>query len=433
MPKTLFAGGIHPPGRKSATRECAIERMRLPARLVVPMSQHLGAPCQPLVSEGDPVLRGQLIGDVDATISAPIHSPASGFVTGIVKTTTPTGVSSAAVVIDVARPQDLDDYVQLPLSESASDMARAGGLVGMGGAAFPTHVKLRPPAGTVIEAVILNGCECEPYLTCDERVMIEQPAAVIEGAKLIRDAVGAKRVVAGIEDNKPEAIERMRAAANGEVEVLALPARYPQGAEKMLIRAVLGKEIGHGKLPASAGALVSNVGTAVALVDAVERRRPLMERCVTVTGAVKRPGNYLVLIGTLVSDLIEFAGGLEPDVDRVIAGGPMTGFALGSLDVPVVKGTSGIVALRKSEVGPALAGDQPCIRCSRCVHACPMMLQPWAIGSAADRRDWDAAEAFHALDCIECGCCTYICPTRRPLVQLIRRGKQTLMERGAKL
>ena len=245
--------------------------------------------------------------------------------------------------------------------------------------------------------------------------------------------MGAERVVVGVEDNKPEAVARMREAAGDDVEVLALPTRYPQGAEKMLIRAVLGKEVGHGKLPATAGALVSNVGTAAALVDAVERRRPLMERVVTVTGGVKRPGNYLVLVGTLVSDLIEFAGGLDDDVDRVIAGGPMTGFAMGSLDVPVVKGTSGIVALRKGEVGRSLHGDQPCIRCSRCVQVCPMKLQPWAIGSAADRRDWDAAEAVHALDCIECGSCTYICPTRRPLVQLIRRSKQTLMERGAKL
>ncbi len=433
MAKGLFVGGVHPPGRKNATRERPIERMGVPARLVVPMSQHLGAPCQPLVEEGQPVLRGQLIGDVDAMVSAPVHSPASGYVTKITKTLTPAGMFVPAVEIDVSRPQDLGDFVELPLTDSVPDMARAGGLVGMGGAAFPTHVKLNPPPGMPIETVILNGCECEPFLTCDERLMIEHAGAVVEGANLIRDAVGARRVVVGIEDNKPEAVSQMRAATKRDVEVLALPTRYPQGAEKMLIRAVLGREVGHGKLPASAGALVSNVGTAAALVDAVERRRPLIERVVTVTGAVKRPGNYLVLIGTLVSDLVEFAGGLEDDVDRVIAGGPMTGFALGSLDVPVVKGTSGIVALRRGEVGPALQGDQPCIRCARCVEACPMMLQPWAIGSAADRRDWDAAEALHALDCIECGSCSYACPTRRPLVQLIRRGKQMLMERGAKL
>ena len=433
MAKGLFRGGVHPPERKEATRERPIERPPLPARLVVPMSQHLGAPCQPLVAEGDAVLRGQVIGDVDAMVSAPVHSPVSGYVTGIVKVMTPSGIPATAVQIDVSRPQDLNDYVELPLTDSVSEMAHAAGLVGLGGAAFPSHVKLNPPAGMSIDTLIMNGCECEPFLTCDERVMIERAPAVVEGARLIRDTVGARRVVIGVEDNKPEAIARLREAADDEIEVVTLPTRYPQGAEKMLIQSVLGTEVGHGKLPASAGALVSNVGTAAALADAVERRKPLMERVVTVTGGVKRPGNYLVLIGTLISDLIQAAGGLEEDVDRVIAGGPMTGFALGSLDVPVVKGTSGVVALRKGETGPSLLGDQACVRCARCMQACPISLQPWAIASAADRRDWDTAEAFHALDCIECGSCTYVCPTRRPLVQLIRRSKQTLMERGAKL
>lgn len=433
MAKGLFVGGIHPPEYKDATRERPIERMPLPARLVVPLSQHLGAPCKPLVSEGEPVLRGQIIGDVAALVSAPIHAPASGYVTGITTTLTPAGITTTAIEIDVSRPQDLDEYVELPLTDSVKGMARSAGLVGMGGAAFPTHVKLAPPQDMVIGTVILNGCECEPFLTCDERIMIERASMVVSGGRLVRDAVGAKRLVIGLEDNKPEALELLRSAADTDVEILALPTRYPQGAEKMLIYSVLGTEVGHGKLPASAGTLVSNVGTVAALVDAVERRKPLMERVVTVTGAVKRPGNYLVLLGTPVADLIAAAGGFEGEVDRVIAGGPMTGFALGSLDVPVVKGTSGVVALRSGDVGPSLLGDQPCIRCSRCMQACPMSLQPWAIAGAADRRDWDTAESFHALDCIECGSCTYVCPTRRPLVQLIRRSKHTLMERGAKL
>ena len=433
MARVTFVGGIHPPGHKLATRELPIARAPIPHRLVVPMSQHLGAPCQPLVSEGDPVLRGQKIGDVEAMVSAPVHSPATGYVTGIVDTLTPSGTRSVAVQIEPTRPQDLEQYVELEISDDPRQTARASGMVGLGGAAFPSHVKLAPPKGMTIETLIINGCECEPYLTCDERLMIEHPASIIAGARLMRDAVGASRVVVGIEDNKPEAIERMKPAAEDGIEVLALPTKYPQGAEKMLISAVLGREVGHGNLPASAGALVSNVATAAALADAVERRRPLMERVVTVTGAVKRPGNYLVLIGTLVSDLVEAAGGLEADADRVIAGGPMTGFALGSLDVPVVKGTSGIVALRKGEVGPSLEGDQPCIRCARCTRVCPMFLQPWAIGIAGNRRDWDGAEHYHALDCIECGSCSYICPTRRPLVQLIRRSKHALLERGAKL
>jgi len=398
------------------------------------MSQHLGAPCQPVVSVGDPVLRGQLVGDVEAMVSAPVHAPATGFVTAITSTLTPAGGTSVAVEIEPNHPQDLGSFLELPLSEDPRQMARASGMVGLGGAAFPSHVKLAPPKDMHIDTVILNGCECEPFLTCDERLMIEHPEAVIAGGRLVGETVGAKRVVVGLEDNKPEAAEKMKAAAAGTgIEIVVVPTRYPQGAEKMLIFAVLGTEVGHGKLPASAGVLVSNVATAASFADAVERRRPLMERVVTVTGAVRRPGNYLVLLGTLISDLIEFAGGLEDGVDRVIAGGPMTGFALGSLDVPVVKGTSGVVALRAGETGPALMGDQPCIRCARCTEACPMFLQPWAIGIAANRRDWDGAEQYHALDCIECGSCSYVCPTRRPLVQLIRRSKQALLERGAKL
>lgn len=433
MARVTFVGGIHPPGRKELTRDKPVERTPLPHRLVVPMSQHLGAPCEPLVAEGDAVLRGQKIGDVDALVSAPVHSPASGFVTGIIDTLTPAGTHSLAVQIEPGHPQNLDDYVELELFEDARQTARASGMVGLGGAAFPTHIKLSPPGDLHIDTLILNGCECEPYLTCDERLMIEHPSSVVAGGRLIRDAVGARRVVIGIEDNKPEAIQRIKQAAEDEIEVLALPTKYPQGAEKMLISAVLGKEVEHGKLPASAGSLVSNVASAVAFADAVERRRPLMERIITVTGAVKRPGNYLTLVGTLVSDLIAAAGGFDGAVDRVIAGGPMTGFALGSLDVPVVKGTSGIVALRPGEVGPRIDGDQPCIHCARCTRVCPMFLQPWAIGIAANRRDWDGTERYRALDCIECGSCSYVCPTRRPLVQLIRRSKQALLSRGAKL
>jgi electron transport complex protein RnfC len=429
----LFVGGVHPPEHKAATRGVPIARMSVPHKILVPMSQHLGAPCQPLVSVGDPVLRGQLIGDVDAMVSAPVHSPASGFVTAIRTTLTPAGTTSVAVEIEPTHPQDLGDFLELPLSDDPRLTARASGMVGLGGAAFPSHIKLTPPKDTDIHTVILNGCECEPYLTCDERLMVEHPEAVVAGGRLIRDTVGAKRLVIGIEDNKPEAVERMRAAVDDGVEVMTLPTRYPQGAEKMLIFAVVGAEVGHGKLPSSAGVLVSNVATAAAFADAVERRRPLMERVVTVTGAVKRPGNYLVLLGTLISDLIEFAGGLNDDVDRVVAGGPMTGFALGSLEVPIVKGTSGVVALRRGETSPALMGDQPCIRCGRCTEACPMSLQPWALGISANRRDWDGAEAFHSLDCIECASCAYVCPTRRPLLQLIRRSKQALLDRGAKL
>ncbi|MRR13199.1 RnfABCDGE type electron transport complex subunit C, partial [bacterium] len=258
------------------------------------------------------------------------------------------------------------------------------------------------------------------------------PGLGLSGAELIRQAVGARRVVVAVEDNKPDVIELLRSQAPDGIEILALPTRYPQGAEKQLIYAILGKEVPHGKLPAHAGALVHNVGTAAAITEAVSRRKPLIERVVTVTGAVKNPGNYLTLLGTPVSALLEAAGGLDGEVGRVLMGGPMTGMALSDLEVPVVKGTSGIVVLRADETAPAIYDDQPCIRCGRCAQVCPMALLPYQIGIHANRRDLDSAERFHAMDCIECGCCSYICPTRRPLVQLIRRAKHGLMERGSK-
>jgi electron transport complex protein RnfC len=245
--------------------------------------------------------------------------------------------------------------------------------------------------------------------------------------------VGAERVVIGVEDNKPDAAEALSAEAGRDVEVRVLPTRYPQGAEKQLIHAILGAEVPHGKLPAATGALVHNVGTAAAIADAIEARKPLIERVVTVTGRVKRPANILVGLGTPFSDVVAMCGGFLSGVGRVIAGGPMTGMGVASLDVPVVKGTSGIVALPADELPPAVLGDQTCIRCGRCAEACPMMLQPFAIGIYANRREWEAAGRYHALDCIECGCCSYACPTHRPLVQLIRAAKHALLERGAKL
>lgn len=432
MAKPVFRGGIHPPDHKHIVRSFPIERAPLPARLVVPMSQHLGAPCAPLVAVGDRVERGALIGDVDAFISAPVHSPADGTVVEVRSVLLASGTRSMAVIIEPDPEQDYERFVELPLSLSTADTVKAAGIVGMGGAAFPSKVKLTPPADVKIDTVILNGCECEPFLTCDHRMMVEHPGLVLSGAELIREAVGARRVVVAIEDNKPEVIELLASQAPDGIEVLAVPTRYPQGAEKQLIYAILGTEVPHGKLPAHAGALVHNVGTAAAITEAVSRRKPLIERVVTVTGAVKNPGNYLTLLGTPVSVLIEAAGGFDGDIGRVIMGGPMTGMALSDLDVPVVKGTSGIVVLRADETAPAIYDDQPCIRCGRCAQVCPMALLPYQIGIHANRRDLDNAERFHAMDCIECGCCSYICPTRRPLVQLIRRAKHSLMERGSK-
>lgn len=430
----VFAGGVHPPDNKAPTAGSAVVAAPVPERIVLPMSQHLGAPCAPTVAKGDRVSRGQVVGDVEALIAAPIHSPVSGEVVDVAQVLTAGGMRVAAVIIAPDAQQDLGTFV--PIDAARDDVratVRAAGIVGMGGAAFPSAVKLAPPKHLSIDTVILNGCECEPFLTCDHRVMLESAEMVVAGAELIAAAVGATRIVIGVEDNKPDAVQALRNATNGaQVEVVSLRTRYPQGAEKQLIYAVTGRAVPRGQLPAAAGVLVHNVGTAVAVAEAVEARKPLMERVVTVAGAVARPGNFRVLIGTPMAALVELAGGVVGDVGRIVAGGPMTGPALHSLDVPVVKGTSGIVVLSAAESAPLVDGDQPCIRCARCVDACPMILHPYQIASYADRRMWSEAERFYALDCIECGCCSYVCPTRRPLVQLIKLAKSALMAKGVK-
>ena len=431
MARGAFRGGVHPAERKDATATSPIAWAPVPSRLVVPMSQHLGAPCRPQVEAGERVRRGQVVGDVDAMVSAPVHSPVDGVVVEVRPTLTTGGMTVQAVVIEPDPDQRLDDYLAVEHAERVPATIRAAGIVGLGGATFPAAVKLKPPADSPIRTVILNGCECEPYLTCDHRLMLESPERVVAGARYIKDMVGAARAVIAVEANKPDAAAALIAVAGGDVEVAVVPTRYPQGAEKQLIYALLEAEVPKGKLPAVTGALVHNVATAAAIADALETGKPLTERVITVTGSVARPGNYRVLVGTLVSDLIEHAGGLIGDVTRVVAGGPMTGQALASLDVPVTKGTSGIVALTADEAAPALTDDQPCMRCGRCSRACPMSLEPYAIADYANRRMWDAAAGRHAVDCIECGVCSYVCPTRRPLVQLIKLAKAAAMTKGA--
>jgi electron transport complex protein RnfC len=328
--------------------------------------------------------------------------------------------------------QNLQEWQRVDGSEDPRQRVRSAGIVGMGGATFPSVVKLKAPESTPVSTVILNGCECEPYLTCDHRLMLEAPERVIAGGRLICDMVGASRVIVAVESNKRDAIPGLEAVAGEGVEVRLVPTLYPQGAEKQLIWAVLRAEVPHGMLPAAAGALVHNVATAAAIADAIDFGKPLMERVVTVTGRVARPGNYRVLLGTLVSDLIEVAGGLVGDIERVIAGGPMTGAALGTLDVPITKGTSGIVALGPEEAVRRIDDDQPCIRCARCAEGCPMALQPYAIADRGYRRMWKDAEEFHPIDCIECGVCNYVCPTKRPLLQLIRLAKSAALARGTR-
>lgn len=432
MGRAVFRGGVHPPEHKEATSGSAVVWAPVPARVVVPLSQHLGAPCIATVAAGERVVRGQVIGDVEAMVSAPVHSPVAGTVAEVGSALTAAGTMVAAIVIDCDADQDLNAFVEAPDTGDPRARIRAAGIVGMGGATFPTTVKLSPPKGMEIHTVVLNGCECEPFLTCDHRLMLEQPERIIAGAGHIRDIMGARRVIIAVESNKPDAAKSLQDAAPDGIEIAVLPTRYPQGAEKQLIYALTQTEVPHGKLPAAVGVLVHNVATAAAIADALELGKPLTDRIVTVTGAVARPGNYRVLIGTLVSELIEAAGGLTGDVERVISGGPMTGMALGSLDVPVTKGTSGIVALPKGTAAPALADDQPCMRCGRCPEGCPMSLEPYAIAHYAHRRMWDAAAKLNALDCIECGVCSYVCPTKRPLVQLVKLAKAAAMAKGVK-
>ncbi|MHB1323161.1 MAG: electron transport complex subunit RsxC [Coriobacteriia bacterium] len=432
MARSVFRGGVHPPEHKGATAGSPVRWSPIPAAIVVPMSQHLGAPCEPLVAVGDRVFRGQMIGDVDAMVSAPVHAPLTGTVTEIGPVLTASGTRVTAVTIEAEAGQDLASFVPVPDEGDPKARIRAAGIVGMGGATFPSIVKLNPPKGMHIETVIINGCECEPFLTCDHRLMLEQPERVVAGARYIQQMVGAQRAMIAIESNKPDAVAAVRASSAGDVEVVVLPTRYPQGAEKQLIYALLKTEVPHGTLPAATGVLVHNVATAAAIADALEHGKPLVERIVTVTGSVARPGNYRVVLGTLVGELIEAAGGLVGNVERVIAGGPMTGTALGSLDVPVTKGMSGIVALPTGVASPAITGDQPCIRCGRCPEACPMMLEPYAIANYAAHQMWDRAAERDALDCIECGICSYVCPTKRPLLQLVRLAKGAAMARGVK-
>ncbi len=424
-----FKGGIHPPYNKELANSKPIEAAPVPAKVIIPLSQHIGAPNSALVAAGDRVEAGQKIGGTDAFVSAPVHSSVSGKVLEITEMTNFTGAKVPCVVIEPDseqvpfRARDTKPIDSLT-AEEIREIAREAGLVGMGGAAFPTHVKLAPPKDKAVDIVLINACECEPFLTCDHRLMLERSADLVAGLRLLMAAVGAKRGVIGIEANKPDAIEAVRKVA-GDIEVASLPVKYPEGAEKMLISVVTGRKVPPGKLPSEVGALVQNVGTAVALFDAAATGKPLFERVLTVTGpGIKSPKNLLAKIGTPLSALIEAAGGLTADATRLICGGPMTGWAQENLDAPIQKGSSGIVALttelqREGE-------EEECVRCGKCVEACPMFLMPNYIAQAARRGQWDQAEMWGALDCFECGCCSFACPSVISHVKYVRKAKAAI-------
>jgi electron transport complex protein RnfC len=428
-----FRGGVHPDPSKDRTASSHIQVAPLPGRVVIPLAQG-GAPCEPLVKKGDSVLAGQKIGESQSFVSAPVHASVSGKVVGIETRLIPTGREVPCVVIESdgadtwveTEAQDLE----VMTGDDLKAVIREAGLVGMGGAMFPTHVKVSPPPGKAFDAVIINGAECEPFLTCDHRLMVEEPEKIVLGLQAWLKVTGADHGFIGIESNKPDAIAALQAAASGDdrIEVVKLVCKYPQGSEKQLIEAVRGRQVPSGGLPVDAGALVQNVGTTHALATAILTGRPLVERVVTVTGgaALMNPANLRVRIGTLFSELL-LQCGLEGEVGKLISGGPMMGVALPSAEVPVIKGTSGILVLTPTEA--EIPPEKPCIRCGRCVDACPIGLVPTFLDQFSRKEMWDRAEEHHIVDCIECGSCAYACPSKRHLVPALRLGKAEVIAR----
>jgi electron transport complex protein RnfC len=436
MLKSFPKGGIHPPDNKISAG-AAIEELPLPGQVVVPLSQHIGAPAVAQVAKGDRVVAGQVIATAGGFVSAVIHSPVSGVVTAVDAVANGSGIKTMSVTITVEgdewapgidRSPELVPECRLTGKEIVEKIAAAG-IVGMGGATFPTQVKLSPPPGKQAEILIINGVECEPYLTSDYRVMLERGAEVLIGAGLLARALGVNKTFIGIENNKPSAIENMRRVAHelsryiSDVEIVPLKVQYPQGGEKQLIKAVTGREVPSCALPIDVGCVVQNVGTALAVYEAVQKNKPLIERVVTVTGrSIAAPSNFRARIGTPVSALIEAAGGVQSEgALKIIGGGPMMGRAMSNPDAPVTKGTSGILVLDGRDAARCTETD--CIKCAKCVTVCPMGLEPYLLSRLTQKQMWSELEEGVVVDCIECGSCAYTCPARIPLLDWIRLGK----------
>ncbi len=430
-----FKGGIDP-GHYKLTAQKPTEKAEAPEKVYIPLQQHIGAPCEPLVEKDEEVKLGQKIGEGKGFVSAPVHASVSGKVIEITDYTHPLGTDIPTIIIesdgnderhpDIKGKGELEDLS----ADDIKNIVKEAGIVGMGGATFPTHVKLSPPEDKPIDTIIINGTECEPYLTSDHRIMIEQPEKLVYGTKAIMKTVNCQTAYIGIEANKPDAIEKLNELVKDEenIVVAKLEVKYPQGAEKQLIQTILDREVPSGGLPMDVGCIVSNTGTAVAITDAIKEGMPLLERIVTITGSgVVEPKNLLARIGTLASDLIRQSGGIKDNTKKVIMGGPMMGIAQPTIHFPVIKGTSGILLLTDNEVH--LHEERPCISCGRCVDGCPISLLPNKIAEFNENERYEDAEEYNALDCIECGCCTFICPTRRMLVHHIRIAKNQIMAR----
>lgn len=434
MLRSFRLGGIHPPENKLSAK-APIETLPLPKEVIIPIGQHIGAPAQPVVQKGDLVKVGTIIAKTGGFVSANIHSSVTGKVTKLDSFFDAGGYKRPAIVISVSPEEELweegidrtrDLVKECILSkQEILDRISSAGIVGLGGATFPTHVKLAPPPGSKAEVLIINAVECEPYLTSDHALMMTKGDEILVGVSILMRALEVSRAVIGIENNKKDAILRLSQLAMDYpgIEVMPLKVQYPQGGEKQLIDAVLRKQVKSGALPISAGAVVQNVGTVFAVYEAVQKNKPLIERITTVTGKhLEKPSNYLARVGTPIGHLITASGGLPEDTGKIIGGGPMMGKALLSPEIPVTKGTSGVLLLPREE-----SVRQPmrnCIRCAKCVNVCPMGLNPAFLMRDVQYSDWEATEKGFIVDCIECGSCSYTCPASRPLLDYIRTGKQ---------
>lgn len=436
MLKRFKIGGIHPNDNKHS-EGAHIEVLPLAQKVVIPLSQHIGAPAKAVVKKGDSVKVGDLIAEAGGFVSASVHSSVSGTVDKVDTIIDNMGLSKMAVIINVEgdewndsidRTTDIKTECNLS-SEEIIKKISAAGIVGMGGATFPTQVKLSPPPGKTATALVINGVECEPYLTSDHRVMLEKAEEIMVGVNILCKAIKVNKAYIGIEANKPDAINIMKNAARDypHIEVVPLRVQYPQGGEKQLIDAVMNRQVPSGALPIEVGAVVQNVGTAFAVYEAVQKNKPLFERIVTVTGkSVKTPKNFLVRIGTPISQLIEAVGGLPENVDKVINGGPMMGRSCSNTDAPVTKGCSGILMMSENESRRDAA--QTCIRCAKCVSVCPMGLEPYLLATLSKKGMFSEQEEHKVTDCIECGSCSYTCPATLPLLDMIRLGKGEVMK-----
>jgi electron transport complex protein RnfC len=429
---TFPKGGVHPPEFKAQTEGLGIEIMPVPAELELILGQHIGAPCTATVAKRDVVAEGALVGEVKKGLGVPLHAPVAGKIKNLATSVHPVRVSSPSITLEVDKEAEPVRYQHTDWNGLSSfellDKIHDAGIIGIGGAGFPTHVKLTPPSDAPVDTLVLNGAECEPYITADHRQMLENPHAIVEGAKIILKILGISECHIGIESNKPDAIREMTqavqdgASSKYTIKIQTLQVKYPQGSEKQLIQAVTGRKVPAMALPSAVGVVVQNVTTAKAIYDAVVYSKPLYEKVVTIAGqGIERPANLLVKIGTKIRDIVTYLGGVKPGLAKVIMGGPMMGFAISSLDVPIMKTTSAILFLSEDEVDTK--PHSQCIRCGWCLDACPMGLEPKEIGIYVEANRAEDTAPFGVFDCFECGSCSYVCPAKRPLVQFVRLAK----------